>query len=173
MLKCGLVHRLLLCVRFMAKRHWNQSHVSKTIKIGSALCVFVPIFLLKTKNSYAFFIFCSVLSASIVAKILKVVIGRARPIFYEALGMTGFYPFHNDWAFNSMPSGHTVASFAGLVMLGMLAPRIKPFTWSLAILIGMSRVAIGAHWPTDVIFGAFIGMVMADLVKWWLKRRCE
>ena len=130
-------------------------------------------FLLKTKNSYAFFIFCSVLSASIVAKILKVVIGRARPIFYEALGMTGFYPFHNDWAFNSMPSGHTVASFAGLVMLGMLAPRIKPFTWSLAILIGMSRVAIGAHWPTDVIFGAFIGMVMADLVKWWLKRRCE
>lgn len=127
-------------------------------------------FIVKTKNSYAFFVFCSVLSASILAKVLKVLIGRARPIFFEALDMTGFFPFSYEWAFNSMPSGHTVATFAGLVMLGMLAPRAKWFTWTLAIIVGASRVAYGAHWPTDVILGAFIGMVMADFAKAILKR---
>ena len=128
-------------------------------------------FVIKTKGSYAFLILCSVLSAGIVVKILKVFIGRARPVFFEALGMTGFYPPSLDWAFNSMPSGHTAVSFAGLVMIGMLAPKYKPVTWTLAIIIGISRVAIGAHWPSDVIFGAFIGMVMADIVKWFLLRK--
>ena len=84
--------------------------------------------------------------------------------------MTGFFPWSNEWAFNSMPSGHTVATFAGLVMLGMLAPRVKWFTWTLAIVVGASRVAYGAHWPTDVLLGAFIGMVMADFAKSLLKR---
>ena len=100
-----------------------------------------------------------------IVKVLKVFIGRERPILYEALGLTGFYPPSWDWAFNSMPSGHTAVSFAGLVMIGMLAPKYKPLTWTLAIVIGLSRVAIGAHWPSDVILGAFIGMVVADIVK--------
>ena len=128
-------------------------------------------FVVKTKGSYAFLILCSVLSAGIVVKILKVLIGRARPVFFEALGMSGFFPPSFDWAFNSMPSGHTAVSFAGLVMIGMLAPKYKPLTWTLAIIIGLSRVAIGAHWPSDVIFGAFVGMVMADIVKWFLLRK--
>lgn len=124
----------------------------------------------KVKNSYAFYVLISVVCASLVGQVLKVVIGRARPVFYEALDMTGFFPFTADWAFNSMPSGHTTATFAGLVMLGLLSPKIKWFTWTLAILVGISRVSFGAHWPTDVIFGAFIGMVMADLVKHVLKK---
>ena len=119
----------------------------------------------RVKNSYAFMVFASVFCASFVGIILKVLIGRARPVFYEALGMTGFYPFARDWAFHSMPSGHTMASFAGLVMIGMLVPRAKWFTWTLAIVIGVSRICVGAHWPSDVVLGAFIGMVAADVVR--------
>ena len=70
-----------------------------------------------------------------------------------------------------MPSGHTAATFAGLVMIGMLAPKYKPLTWTLAIIVGVSRVAYGAHWPSDVILGAFIGMVAADIVKYWAFKR--
>ena len=112
-----------------------------------------------------FSIFCSVLLAGFIGWILKIVIGRMRPIFLEALGLTGFYPFTTEWAFNSMPSGHTVASFAGLVMIGLIYPKYKWLTWTLAILIGLMRIAFGAHFPTDVLLGAFIGMITADFVK--------
>ncbi len=130
-------------------------------------------FFVKTKSSHAFLIFYSILSAGIVVKILKTIIGRARPIFFEALDMTGFFPPSFDWAFNSMPSGHTIISFAGLVMIGMLAPKYKWFTWTLAIVIGFSRIAFGAHWPSDVILGAFLGMAIADIVKWYMLRKSE
>jgi undecaprenyl-diphosphatase len=63
-----------------------------------------------------------------------------------------------------------MASFAALVTIGLLAPRAKWFTWTLAIIIGMSRVCAGMHWPSDVIFGAFIGMVAADVVYAWMAR---
>ena len=128
-------------------------------------------FMGKVRTNYAFLIFSSVLSAGVIAKIIKICVGRFRPVFFEAFGMTGFRPFSLEWAFNSMPSGHTTATFAGLIMAGMLSPKIKPVTWTLAIIVGLSRVAAGAHWPTDVILGAFIGMVAADIVKYLAFKR--
>ena len=124
----------------------------------------------KIKNSYAFYLLCSVLMAIMATGILKVLIGRSRPIMYEALNVTFFVPGTLESVFNSMPSGHTAISFAGLVMLGMLHPRIKWATWTLAIIIGYSRVYVGAHWVGDVILGAFIGMLCADLTKALLKK---
>ncbi len=102
--------------------------------------------------------------------ILKFLIGRSRPVIYEALNATFFVPGTFETVFNSMPSGHTAVSFAALVMLGMLTPRIKWATWTLAIIIGISRVYVGAHWAGDVILGAFIGMLCADIVKSVLKK---
>ena len=124
----------------------------------------------KIKNSYAFYVLCSVVLAVMTTGFLKVLIGRSRPILYEALNATFFVPGTFENVFNSMPSGHTAASFAGLVMLGMLTPRIKWATWTLAIIIGFSRVYVGAHWVSDVILGAFIGMLSADIVKAVLKK---
>lgn len=126
---------------------------------------FVVKFMNQAKDNYGLLVFSSVLFASIIAGLLKIILGRARPIFFEALNQTGFYPFTADWAFNSMPSGHTVASFAGLVMIGLLFPKVKWATWTVAIIIGLSRISYGAHWPTDVILGAFIGMASADIIK--------
>lgn len=126
----------------------------------------------KTKRSNAFLIFCSVFCACVVVAVLKPLIARLRPI----MALTQNVPEVVNrfvWEWNSMPSGHTTVSFAGLVMIGMLAPRFKPMTWTLAILIGLSRVIVGHHYATDVILGAFIGMVIADVVKWWLLRKSK
>ncbi len=160
----------ILVVMFYTKK--TVKSVDKTTELSKRFNVVVIVrdFLEKTKNSNAFFIFCSIFCASVVGGLLKVILGRARPVFFEALDLTGFFPFTADWAFNSMPSGHTTASFAGLVMIGLLAPRMRPVTWGLAVVIGISRVCIGMHWPSDVILGAFIGMVAADLVKAGLKK---
>ena len=125
---------------------------------------------IKIKNSYVFYVFSSVMLAIATTGILKVLIGRSRPIMYEALGNTYFVHGSFNYVFNSMPSGHTAVSFAGLVMIGMLFPRIKWATWTLATIIGLSRIYVGAHWTADVILGAFVGMLCADIVKYTLKR---
>ena len=161
---------ILLLVVFV-KKTINSGIKYKNSKNHFSLISVAKDFMNKVRTNYAFLIFSSVLSAGIVANIMKVVIGRFRPIFFEALGVTGFRPFSFEWAFNSMPSGHAAATFAGLVMVGMLTPKFKPVMWTLAIIVGASRVAYGAHWPTDVLLGAFIGMVAADLIKWWAFRR--
>ena len=161
---------ILLGIVFV-KKSVNSGIKHKDTNNRFSFVVVIRDFMTKVRTNYAFLIFSSVLSAGIVAKIFKVLIGRFRPIFFEALDITGFHPFSFEWAFNSMPSGHAAATFAGLVMVGMLAPKWKPLTWTLAIIVGLSRVAYGAHWPSDVIFGAFIGMVAADLVKHWAFKR--
>ena len=125
---------------------------------------------IKIKNSNAFYVLCSVILAVMATGILKVLIGRSRPIIYEALNATFFVPGTTETVFNSMPSGHTAVSFAALVMLGMLTPRIKWATWTLAIIIAVSRVYVGAHWVGDVLLGAFIGMLCADFTKALLKK---
>lgn len=125
---------------------------------------------IKIKNSNAFYVLCSVVMAVCATGVLKVLIGRSRPIIYEALNTTFFVPGTFETVFNSMPSGHTTVSFAALVMLGMLTPRIKLATWTLAIIIGVSRVYVGAHWVGDVILAAFVGMLCADITKALLKK---
>ena len=121
----------------------------------------------KIKNSYVFYVLLSIFFACGITKVLKVIIGRARPIFADPML---FNMFSDSSEFNSMPSGHTAVCFAALVMCGMLFPRIKWATWTLAIMVGASRVYIGAHWVSDVILGAFIGMLCADFAKALLKK---
>ena len=61
----------------------------------------------------------------------------------------------------SFPSGHTVTAF---VFFGVLAYHFRRWRWPLLALAGaagLSRVAIGVHWPVDVVAGAFIGLASA------------
>ena len=131
-----------------------------------SLGVFVKDGIGKVMHTNAFFIFMAVLSTGLLVKALKFLIGRIRPLvgFVADANPMTFEPLSSDWLYNSMPSGHTAISFAGLVMIGLLLPRFKVLTWTLAVVIAVSRLMLGVHWFSDVVFGAFIGMVMADIV---------
>ena len=169
--KVWLITTAVVVAAFYARKAVDSKPNIRNSRNKINLWAILDDFYLKTKHSYAFLMFCAVFGASVAVSIIKVVVGRFRPVFFEALDLTGFHPFSFEWAFNSMPSGHTAASFAGLVMLGLLVPKIKWATWTLAIVIGLSRVVVGAHWPTDVLVGAFIGMVAADVARAYLARR--
>ena len=67
----------------------------------------------------------------------------------------------------SMPSGHTLTAFAvvGSIFLALQAPQRARWwgLWLAAALVGLSRMALGAHWPGDVAVGACLGLWAAAL----------
>ncbi|MBC7089399.1 MAG: phosphatase PAP2 family protein [Methanobacteriales archaeon] len=60
----------------------------------------------------------------------------------------------------SLPSGHTTASFSGFLIIGVNYGRL-PIFLSLAVLVGISRIYMGLHYPSDVVLGGLLGMLCA------------
>ncbi|WP_394326001.1 phosphatase PAP2 family protein [Methanosarcina horonobensis] len=60
----------------------------------------------------------------------------------------------------SMPSGHSLMSFALAVFLYPRAGKFKILVWIFAVTVSLSRIFIGVHFPSDVIAGAFLGCII-------------
>lgn len=60
----------------------------------------------------------------------------------------------------SFPSGHTMTACSVLGAFAVLAPGTEVVLLPLAACIGASRVFLGVHYPTDVLVGALIGLVL-------------
>ena len=74
----------------------------------------------------------------------------------------------------SFPSGHTATAFtlAGVFMLCGVSRRLAGGLLLMAILAGISRSAVGAHWPLDLFAGAFGGW-LAAVIGWRLANRWD
>lgn len=100
------------------------------------------------------------LAGWLISRGLKVLLHMPRPAALLAAA-TASIPDDNQ-IHNSFPSGHTTVVFAFVGVLITSLPRI----WALpliafATLVGISRIAIGLHWPIDVLGGALIGCLAA------------
>lgn len=114
--------------------------------------------------------------------VLKCLIGRPRPRLEEPSLLLGPWQTFtwtrgseqltsHAWEFWkgpsdlwSMPSSHTSAACALACVLARLYPRLIPLMVLLAALVGTARVVLGAHYPSDVIVGATLGVCIAAMV---------
>jgi len=60
----------------------------------------------------------------------------------------------------SFPSNHAVNTFALTAAVGVIYPRLLIVLAPLALLVALSRVAVGVHYPADVATGAVLGIIV-------------
>ena len=99
--------------------------------------------------------------ALVVGEGLKYLLARHRPVMLFEQHTYGMSFFSSEWEQNSSPSGHTLRAFAILTALSLRFRRGRPFFIALAVLIGLSRIVVTDHYPSDVLFGAYIGFFSA------------
>ena len=105
--------------------------------------------------------------------VLKHLVARPRPW----LDVAGLVPLIQEPDPNSFPSGHTCAACAAASAWWRTLPR-RWMRWTglvLAVCMGLSRLYVGVHYPSDVIAGALVGLFCGwaawKLLQLWEERR--
>lgn len=91
---------------------------------------------------------------------------RVRPFVNREARVVGIRPVDH-----SFPSGHTASSFAAATALAFFYPRAAPLAYALATGVGVSRVHLGVHFPSDAAVGGLIGVGIGTLSAWLFKKR--
>lgn len=88
-------------------------------------------------------------------KIIKQSTTRPRP-FRALPGIQNLVIPQDEYSF---PSGHTAAATVAAFLFSIALPALAPFFTILAMLIGLSRIYLGVHYPSDVLMGFTLGAV--------------
>jgi membrane-associated phospholipid phosphatase len=103
--------------------------------------------------------------AGVTTRAIKIATGRARPSVKTEAHWNG--PQFSS-KYHAFPSGHTASSTAFFVALFLARKKISAPLLLIPILIALSRMIVGAHYLSDVIFAAILGVICALLVAHWL-----
>jgi undecaprenyl-diphosphatase len=95
-----------------------------------------------------------------VAEGAKYLFDRARPHIWD----TEVAPLIKTPSSSSFPSGHSATAAAGALTLSLIYPAFAPLLVPAGLLVILSRVYLGVHFPVDVLAGAAIGLATSGAV---------
>ena len=141
--------------------------------IALAVLGIIGFMVLQGRYWTAFFIFLTAASGEVLGFVLKSVFFRPRP---------DIVPHLREAFSTSFPSGHAMQSAIIYLTLGTMLMRVSErrltkiycFTAAavLTFLVGLSRVFLGVHYPTDVLAGWIVGLIWAS-VCWLVEQHYE
>ena len=97
--------------------------------------------------------------SGIAGQIIKHLIGRPRPRLLDS-GAFHLGPSLES-GYDSFPSGHAISAFAMAVVLSSVYPKWRGLWYGAAVLVALTRVYTDAHFASDTVGGAFLGIVVA------------
>ncbi len=110
--------------------------------------------------------FASLGATYVVQARVKPLFRRVRPFVNREARVVGIRPTDH-----SFPSGHTASSFAAATALAFFYPKAAPVAFAVATGVGLSRVHLGVHFPSDAAVGGVIGIGIGTFSAWLFKRR--
>lgn len=130
----------------------------------SLIVLFIMFFTSKRNEYLGFEVFISLMICQGIVYSLKAALSRERP--YKILEHLNTFGIEmKDYSF---PSGHSAASFSIATTIALNIPRIGIYVFALAMIIGVSRIYLGVHYPTDVAAGIILGLSVPLIVHLYL-----
>ncbi len=125
-----------------------------------AFCILAFLFYGTSFNSLGSKLTLTLMASGFITQLIKRLVSRLRPfhtmkeLHIRKIGIDAY----------SFPSGHTCAAFSMGVMVFMFSHRLGIISLPLSFLVGISRIYLGVHFPSDVFVGAFIGSISSVLI---------
>ncbi|WP_315079671.1 phosphatase PAP2 family protein [uncultured Clostridium sp.] len=115
----------------------------------------------KKYRKYGFIMLCTLCIGAVIGDgIIKPLVERERPFnFVENIQLLIKAPTSF-----SFPSGHTMSSFAAATIIYMANKKMGIGAFILATLIGFSRIYLYVHYPSDVLVGCILGILLSTVV---------
>ncbi|MFJ7724793.1 phosphatase PAP2 family protein [Neobacillus sp. NPDC097160] len=111
----------------------------------------------------------AIIGSAVINQVLKQVFHRVRPNFHRLIDISGF----------SFPSGHAMNAFTVYVIISFLLWRHIPSKWGRGLLIclsavmilaiGISRIYLGVHYPSDIIGGYLASGFWLAVAIWFFQ----
>ena len=98
-------------------------------------------------------------AGSALLHVTKLILGRRRPRDELEMNLYGFVLFGFDLKLNSFPSGHALTIACVSVIAAAVWPQWAILWFALALWFGLTRALLTAHFLSDVLVGAGVGLI--------------